>query len=98
MLEKGSDLVVQCSPNKTWVRMREILESDAKRRIRKRSIFLGFFVVQDGFKKFKIQRFSGGIISRGKVVQNIYALTHPPVRTHFFATRILCGETPFIKL
>ena len=63
--------------------MREILESDAKRRIRKRSIFLGFFVVQDGFKKLKIQRFSGRIISRGKVVQNIYAF-NPPTRSHAF--------------
>jgi len=91
-LEKGSNLVVQCSPNKTCLVWGVFLARGAKRRVRKRSGFLDNSLFQMQVQKFKSRRFSGGRIFGGEVLQILYVrLTHPPIRAHYFAT---CVATP----
>ena len=58
-LEKGSNFVVQCSPNKTPVGIGKIHAGGAKRRPRWRGGFLDFFVLQSGSKIQKPKIFGG---------------------------------------
>jgi hypothetical protein len=78
--EIGSDLVIQSSPNKTYVVLGGFLTNGAERRVRRGRVFLDFFVVQVEVQEPQIQRFSGGRIFIVKVVHNLCAL-YPPTRS-----------------
>ena len=65
LFEKVSNLVVQSSPNKTCAVWGEFLANGAKRRERKRRVFLDFFVVKSEVR-------SEDFLERGVSTQHIW--------------------------